>query len=115
VAARPAHDVDARRSGHPPVEGRDVVLVELQLVDGVVTPLDGVHAEAVVLEPQDEDLTERRVVLRDEDPHRPTTPARIGAGTGRRAAFGMGTRPSGREPECAALWPAMNVTISPVA
>ena len=48
VATRPVDDLDALRAGHPPVEDRDVVLVELQLVDRVVAALDGVDVVAAV-------------------------------------------------------------------
>ena len=58
VAARPAHHVDPRGAGHPPVEDGHVVLVELQLVDRIVAAFHGIDTESVVLQAQDEDLAE---------------------------------------------------------
>ena len=69
MAPGPGHDVDAFRAGHPPVDDRDVVLVPAELVDGVVTPIDGIDLIAVVLEAQDDDLLQPGVVLGNEHAH----------------------------------------------
>ena len=69
MAARPADDVDPLGARHPPVDDRDVVLIELELVDRVVAAIDGVDVIALVLEPQHENLAQAEVVLGDKDPH----------------------------------------------
>ena len=74
----PGDDLEAGHPGHAPVDDRDVVLVEAQLLDGVVARLDGVDEVAGLLEALDEDLAQPAVILRNEHPHQlnPVTPRR---------------------------------------
>src|SRR3989441_4771679 len=69
VAPGPGGDLDAGPPRHPPVEDRDVVLVELQLLDGVIAAIDRVHEVTRILETLDQDLTQAVIVLGDQDAH----------------------------------------------
>ena len=64
---------DAGCARHAPVDDRDVVFVELQLIDGIVATLHGIDLIALVLEPQDEDFAKSDVVFSDQDAHRSVT------------------------------------------
>ena len=69
IAPRPGCDFHARDAGHPPVEDRDVVLVELQLLDGVVPTVDRVDVIAGIFKTLHKDLPQTTIVLRDQDSH----------------------------------------------
>ena len=87
VPSGPGDDVDAGCAGHAPVDDRDVVLVPLELVDGVVAALDGVDLVALVLESEHEDFAQAGVVLGDEHSHgaqSASSSCRMGYGSGAR-------------------------------
>jgi hypothetical protein len=69
LPANPGDDVDPGKARHPPVQDRQVVLVEPQLFDRVITALDAVHLVPGVLEPLDQHLPKAPVVLGDENSH----------------------------------------------
>ncbi len=64
-----ADHVEPRGAGHAPVEDGDVVLVEAELVDGVVAARHGVDEEPVVLQPLGEHRAQAGVVLGHQDAH----------------------------------------------
>jgi hypothetical protein len=66
----PCDHVYSLRARHAPVDDGDVVVVELQEVDGVVAALSGVNLVATVVEAENQDLTQTWVVLRNEHAHR---------------------------------------------
>src|SRR5207244_8153953 len=70
IASRPGCDFHARDARHPPVENRDIVLVELQLLDRVVPTVDRVDVIAGIFKTLYEDLPQTTIVLRDQDSHR---------------------------------------------
>src|SRR5207247_4612068 len=76
VAPRPGGDLDARHARHAPVEDGDVVLVELQLLDGVIAAVDRVDQITRILETLDQDLTQAVIVLGHQDAHR-QAPCRV--------------------------------------
>ncbi len=69
VLARPGDHVNALGAGHAPVNDRDVVLVPLQVVDGLVATFDGVDLVARVGQAEHENLAQTVVVLRHEHSH----------------------------------------------
>src|SRR5438552_8505012 len=69
VAPCPGRDLDAGDTRHAPVEDRDVVLVELQLLDGVIAAVDRVHQVTGILQVLDEHLRKSMIVLGDQDAH----------------------------------------------
>ena len=71
VATHPGDDVDPLGPGHAPVDDRDVVLVPLHLVDGVIAALDGVNLVPGFSQPQRDDRLQSLIVLCDEDAHQP--------------------------------------------
>src|SRR5436190_3852778 len=70
VAAGPRDHIDAGSAGHAPVDDRDVVVVPLELVDGVIAPVDGVDLVALIFEAEDQDFAQPEIVFSDEDAHR---------------------------------------------
>ena len=70
IAPRPGCDLHARHARHSPVENRDVVLVELQLLDRIVPTVDRVDVIAGIFKTLYEDLPQTTIVLRDQDSHR---------------------------------------------
>src|SRR5947209_8017889 len=70
VAPCPGCDLDPGDTGHAPVEDGDVVLVELQLLDGVIAAIDRVDQVTRILETLDQDLTQAVIVLGHQDAHR---------------------------------------------
>ena len=70
IAPGPGCDLDTGNPRHPPVENGDIVLIELQLFDGVVATVDGVDEVPRVLQSLHEDLPQASIVFRDQDPHR---------------------------------------------
>src|SRR5207302_11401440 len=63
------NDIKAARMRHAPVDDRDVVLVEVQLLDGIVTGFDGIDEVAGLLESLDQHLPQTRVVFSHEHSH----------------------------------------------
>src|SRR2546425_1169536 len=60
MATGPLDDLDAFRARHPPVDDRDVVVVELELVDRVIPAVDGVDVITAIGEAQDDHVPEAR-------------------------------------------------------
>src|SRR5205085_10341784 len=69
MATCPGCHLDAGDSGHAPVQDGDVVVIELQLVDRAVAPIDGIDQVAGVLEALNQHLAESLVIFGDEDAH----------------------------------------------
>ena len=68
--ACPRDDIDALCARHPPVHDSDVVVVPLELIDGVVASIDRVDVIAGVRQPEDARIAQTFVVFSDQYAHR---------------------------------------------
>ena len=70
VAPGPRCDLHAGDAWHPPVEDRDIVFIEFQLLNRIVPPVDRVDVVAGIFETLNQDFPQTTIVLRDQHPHR---------------------------------------------
>ena len=104
MLASPRHDLDPLSTGHAPVDDGDVVVVELEHVDGVVAALGRVDLIAVVLQAHDEDFAQAGIVLSHEHAHRVSLPSvwggiRRGPAATTRSSYRRGVRGQARRTE----------------
>ena len=74
IPARPGRNLDPGDARHPPIEDRDVVVIELELIDRVVAAIDRIDEVAGVFEALHQHLTQAAIILRYQDSHRLRSP-----------------------------------------